>query len=180
MKMTEYTAIRELIPDSSWVGAVYVVEATDKDYASLVWTTKEHPETAYFWHGRRWSVLEDFNDLLDVDSDGGSVGRELLNLGNSYNTKDKVENFSCRFDTGSGLLPNGVAEKLAEGGYLSNASAENTWGSFITTYTWPPSGTSLTPPVSVFKDPNDEVIWAIKVFLRSLPEHYRDAIRDSL
>jgi hypothetical protein len=177
MKMTEYIAIRELIPDSSWVGAVYVIEEEDKNYAYLAWTTKEHPETAYLWFGRRWSVLEDFNDLLDVDSTGGSVGRELLNLGSSYSTKDKVENFSCRFDIGPGLLPDGVAEKLAEGGYTNT---ENTWGSFITTYTWPPAGTSLTPPVSVFKDPNEEVVWAIKVFLRSLPEHYRDAIRDSL
>jgi hypothetical protein len=167
---TEYTAIRELIPNSSWVGAVYVIEATDKNYASLAWTTKEHPDTAYFWFGNRSTVLEDFNDLLDADVDGDSVGKRLLDIGTKYGTKEKIENFSCYFNPGAGLLPESIHEKLET--FITN----NTF-----TYTWPPkNGEVIWSQPSLFKDTNDEVVWAIKVFLRSLPEHYRDAIRESL
>jgi hypothetical protein len=168
---TEYTAIRKLVPNSSWVGAVYVIKATDKNLASLAWTTKENPDTAYLWLGHRATVLEDFNDLIDADVDGESVGKLLLDIGTKYGTKEKIENFSCSFNPGAGLLPESVHEKLATGGVINN----NTF-----TYTWPPKGKNVWSQPSLFKDPNDEIVWAIRVFLRSLPQHYRDAIKEEL
>jgi hypothetical protein len=169
-----YAASRVLFPDSSWVNSVFVVPGDG--FAALAWTTKDHTSTAYFWIGDIRTVEEDFDTLHEIDRSGGSVGQGLLEIGNEYTVKEKVEDFEFEF------LETTAPEKLQTGGFVNKSTASDIWNSYVT-YTWPHKFEWKQPTLFASLGPDgidSDVALAIKMFVRALPQEYRDVIKEAL